>query len=108
MHIRLDDLLANKEEDSFSTQRYYDTSIPHRFIGLKRLLSDLSALGYHAHLQAPHVFPTLGLLTPLAMENLPEQHRIRYAPSVLFGAGQADHNQLRGNQLLGSTSRSTS
>ena len=84
-HILLDDLLANSEEDTFSRQRYYETMIPHRFIGLARLRAELAERGYRLMVQVPHASPVFGVLQPLPMEALPAAHRIRYAVSLLLG-----------------------
>jgi putative methyltransferase (TIGR04325 family) len=84
-HVLLDDLLANAEHDTYSRQRYYDLAMPHRFIGLRQLTSELQELGYRTYINTPHPSPILGVFQPLPMENLPATHRIRYASSVLFG-----------------------
>ncbi len=81
-HVLLDDLLAAPDDDWFSTQCNYDVTIPHRFIGLNRILRDLDEVGYDLRLCAPHQSPIRGLVGALPMTNLPAALRIRQASSV--------------------------
>jgi putative methyltransferase (TIGR04325 family) len=83
-HVLLDDLLANADADSFSTQRYYDTAMPHRFVGLARLRADMRDCGYRMIVAVPHLSPIRGVLGELPMSNLPPSFRVRYSSSVLF------------------------
>jgi putative methyltransferase (TIGR04325 family) len=83
-YILLDDLLAKGKEDFFSTQAYYETAIPHRFLGLQRLFSDMSSIGYHLLLSAPFASPVLALMKPLPMENFPEAFQLRHALTLLL------------------------
>ncbi len=83
-YIFLEDLYAKGEADFFGTQSYYDTAIPHRFIGLGNLLKDLSSMGYHELVQSPYASPILGVMKPLPMENFPEKFQLRYTLSILL------------------------
>lgn len=80
--IFLEDCIAKGEKDFFSTQRYYDSSIPYRFIGLHKMLKELT--GYAEVARFPYVAPILGMTTPLVMGNFPEVYRTRYASSILM------------------------
>lgn len=92
-YILLDDLLAKGAKDYFSTQVYYDTYLPHRFLGLQQLSSVLSKLGYSQLLSAPFTSPILGVLKPLPMENLPAEYRLQYSLSMLWKRGSKLSNQ---------------
>jgi putative methyltransferase (TIGR04325 family) len=83
-YILLDDLLAMGENDFFATQTYYHTAIPHRFLGLQRLLSDAASAGYEPLASTPFASPILGAMNPLPMDNFPEEFRLRYSLSVLL------------------------
>jgi putative methyltransferase (TIGR04325 family) len=83
-YILLDDLLAKGDDDFFATQNYYHTAIPHRFLGLRRLLSDAAGAGYVPLLSTPFASPILGAMRPLPMNNFPEEFRLRYSLSVLL------------------------
>jgi putative methyltransferase (TIGR04325 family) len=83
-YVLLDDLAARGDEDFFSTQAYYDTTIPTRFLGWTRLMSDLSGAGYANTLAAPYPAAIHGKIQPLPMDNFPEEYRIRHSWSLLF------------------------
>lgn len=83
-HVLLDDLFANDDHDSYSTQVYYGVVMPHRFIGVANLSEQMDRLGYVTRLRAAFSYPVRGVLGPLPMENLPPDFRVRYASSVLF------------------------
>lgn len=83
-YILLDDLLAKGEKDFFSTQTYYETAIPHRFLGLQQLFHELGGIGYQPLLSAPFASPILGLMKPLPMENFPEAFQLRHSLTVLL------------------------
>lgn len=83
-YILLDDLLAKGETDFFSTQANYDTPMPHRFLGLRQLHSELRSVGYQPMLAVPFASPILGLVKPLPMENFPEKFQLRHSVSVLL------------------------
>lgn len=83
-HILLDDLLGKGDEDFFTTQAYYGAAIPHRFVGLGRLVSDVTAAGYELLVSAPFASPIVGILKPLPMENFPVELQVRHAVSLLF------------------------
>jgi putative methyltransferase (TIGR04325 family) len=96
LYVLLDDLFANDDLDSFSTQVYYGVAMPHRFIGLAKLRDEMDHLGYVARLRAPFTYPIRGVVGPLPMENLPKEFRVKYASSVLFErkqgrGGHRDH-----------------
>ena len=82
--VFLEDTLAKGEEDFFATQSYYNSAIPHRFLGLENLLMDLSSKGYQELVRCPYVSPILGVMKPLSMENFPEEHQLQYSVSILL------------------------
>lgn len=81
-YIFLEDCIAKGDKDFFSTQKYYGSSIPYRFIGMKNLLRELT--GYEEVVKYPYSAPILGVMAPLEMGNFPEANRVRYAWSVLL------------------------
>jgi len=81
-YIYLEDCIAKGEKDFFSTQKYYDSIIPYRFIGMNKLLKELT--GYEEVVKYPYSAPILGVMAPLEMGNFPEANRIRYAWSILL------------------------
>jgi putative methyltransferase (TIGR04325 family) len=83
-YIFLEDLYAKGEEDFFGTQNYYDQAIPVRFIGLGKLLLELSSLGYQLLLQYPYTSPIHGVIKPLPMENYPATFQLHYSLSILL------------------------
>ncbi len=83
-HILLDDLLAKGDTDFFSTQAYYGTDIPHRFLGMNQLVGNLKSVGYRLAFSAPFASPILGRIGPLPMENFPEAFRLRHSLTALF------------------------
>jgi putative methyltransferase (TIGR04325 family) len=83
-HILLDDLLATDGDDFFTTQLYYDTVIPCRFVGLDRLTAELEGIGYTRLMAVPFATPILGMVKPLPMENFPAERRVSHPLSVLF------------------------
>ena len=82
--ILLDDLVAHGDDDFFTTQTYFDSAIPYRFIGLGQLLRDLSELGYRGVLRGPYASPIRGAVDPFEMSNFPEEKRIRYSSTLLL------------------------
>jgi putative methyltransferase (TIGR04325 family) len=81
-YIFLEDCIAKGDKDFFSTQKYYGSSIPHRFIGMNKLLKELN--GYEEVVKYPYSAPILGVIAPLEMGNFPAANRIRYAWSILL------------------------
>ena len=81
-YIYLEDCIAKGEKDFFSTQKYYDSIIPYRFIGMNKLLKELT--GYEEVVKYPYSAPILGVMAPLEMGNFPAANRIRYAWSILL------------------------
>lgn len=82
--ILLEDLYAKGEDDFFSTQSYYGSAIPYRFIGLQKLLKELSAIGYTELVRYPYASPIFGVIKPLEMGNFPEAKQLRYSFSILL------------------------
>lgn len=90
--IFLEDTLAKGENDYFTTQSYYNTAIPHRFIGLEKLINDLSLKGYQELTRCPYVSPVLGVIKPLLMDNFPKELQVRYSVSILLKKVKSDEN----------------
>jgi hypothetical protein len=68
-----------------STLQYFGGSaIPYRFLGLNKLLQELSHYGYTAVTQLPYASPVLGVIKPLEMGNFPEAKQLRYSSSILL------------------------
>lgn len=82
--ILLEDVIAKGEEDFFSVQSYYDSAIPYRFIGLYKLLKELSHSGYIELARYPYASPIFGVIKPLEMGNFPESKQLRYSSSILL------------------------
>ena len=83
-YILLDDLVAKGDDDFFSVQPYHGCAMPVRFIGLKRLLQELSDSGYVEIARYPYASPIGGVVKPLEMGNFPGKNRIRYSLSVFL------------------------
>ena len=83
-YILLDELVAKGEKDFFTTQSYYQTAIPYRFLGLQQLLADLNRAGFQCLLSTPFASPIRGMTSPLPMENFPEAFRLRHSISLLL------------------------
>lgn len=83
-YILLDDLVAKGKSDYFSTQNYWGTSIPYRFLGLQQLLLDLESVGYKKLIIAPYMSPIKGMIKPFPMENFPEIYKLQYSLSILL------------------------
>ena len=78
-YIFLEDTIGKSDQDLFSCQKFYDSRLPYRFIGLRKLLQELA--GYAEILRFPYASSTLGVMKPLPMKNFHESKRIRYASS---------------------------
>ncbi len=85
--IFLEDTLGTGEKDFFTIQPYYNSAIPHRFIGLGNLLKDLSSKDYQELARCPYASPIFGVMKPLSMENFPEDLQLRYSVSILLKKG---------------------
>lgn len=83
-YILLEDLIAKDEGEFFSLQSHRDSSIPYRFLGLNKLLSELSCAGYTAIVRYPYASPVLGVIKPFEMSNFPEENQLRYSSSYLL------------------------
>jgi putative methyltransferase (TIGR04325 family) len=81
-YIFLEDTVGKKKKEFFSTQRYYNSKIPYRFISLHKMIKELG--GYAEVARFPYATPIHGLITPLGMENFTKENRIRYASSILM------------------------
>lgn|GEM_PF-2848070 len=82
--ILLEDVVATGEEDFFSVQSYWDSAIPYRFLGLHKLLQELSHSGYIELARYPYASPILGVIKPFEMGNFPEAKQLRYSSSILL------------------------
>lgn len=87
--IFLEDIMAKGEEDFFTTQSFYNSAIPYRFIGLNKLLQDMASLGYQESFICPYASPVLGVIKPFDMENFPEDKRLRYSLSIFLSKSGA-------------------
>jgi putative methyltransferase (TIGR04325 family) len=83
-YILLEDLIAKDKDDFFSVQAFYNSGIPYRFIGLKKLLSELSYSGYIEIARYPYASPILGVIKPFEMGNFPREKQLRYSLSILL------------------------
>ncbi|RLS97967.1 MAG: hypothetical protein DWI13_03575 [Planctomycetota bacterium] len=83
-YILLEDLVVKGEDDFFSVQSYRGSAIPYRFLGLQKLLKELSSSGYKELVRYPYVSPVLGVIKPLEMGNFPEENQLRYSQSILL------------------------
>jgi putative methyltransferase (TIGR04325 family) len=81
-YIFLEDCAAHGDKDFFSTQNYHGSCLPYRFIGLKKLLTELS--GYMELSRNPYLSPIQGVTDLLEMGNFPKTNRLRYTSSVLL------------------------
>ena len=82
--ILLEDLVVKGEDDFFSVQSFRDSAIPYRFLGLHKLLQELSHSGYIESLRYPYASPVLGAIKPLEMGNFPESKQLRYSSNILL------------------------
>ena len=82
--ILLEDLVVKGEDDFFTVQSYPGADIPYRFIGLHKLLRELSRAGYQELIRYPYASPILGVIKPFEMGNFPEENQLRYSSSILF------------------------
>ena len=87
--ILLEDLVAKGDDDFFSVQAYPGGGIPYRFLGLRKLLDELLDGGYSELLRSPYASPILGVIKPLAMDNLPQINQLRYSLSILLKKSEA-------------------
>ena len=83
-YILLEDLVVKSEDDFFSVQSYRGSAIPYRFLGLQKLLKELSCSGYKELARYPYFSPVLGVIKPLEMSNFPEENQLRYSQSILL------------------------
>jgi putative methyltransferase (TIGR04325 family) len=83
-YVFLEDVVAKNSNDWFTTQAYFDAPIPYRFLGLQRLIDDLSRIGYHELARCPYGSPVFGTVKPFEMLNFPEHQRLQYSLSLLF------------------------
>lgn len=82
--ILLEDLVAKSEDDFFSVQAYWGSAIPFRFLGLHKLLQELSSSGYTELVRYPYASPILGVIKPFEMGNFPAAKQLRYSCSILL------------------------
>lgn len=83
-YILLEDLIAKGDDDFFSVQNFYNSGISYRFLGLKKLLSELTYSGYTERVRYPYASPFSGVIKPFVMDNFPSEKQIRYSLSILF------------------------
>jgi putative methyltransferase (TIGR04325 family) len=83
-YILLEDLNAKGENDFFTVQTFYNSGIPYRFLGLNKLLSELSFSGYSEIVRYPYASPILGVIKPFEMSNFPQEKQLRYSLSILL------------------------
>ena len=83
-YILLEDLAAKGEDDFFSVQSFSGSAIPYRFLGLQKLLKELSSSGYKELVRYPYASPILGVIKPFEMANFPEAKQLRYSQSILL------------------------
>lgn len=82
--ILLEDLVVKGEDDFFTVQSFRSSAIPYRFLGLHKLLRELSHSGYIELVQYPYSSPVLGVIKPFEMSNFPEAKQLRYSSSILL------------------------
>lgn len=82
--ILLEEVVAKGNDDFFSLQSHRDSAIPYRFIGLHKLLQELSHSGYMELVRYPYASPVLGIIKPFEMGNFPEAKQLRYSSSILL------------------------
>jgi putative methyltransferase (TIGR04325 family) len=82
--IFLEDLVAKAENDYFSVQSFHGSAIPYRFLGLQKLLKELSSSGYKELVRCPYASPALGVIKPFEMGNFTEENQLRYSQSILL------------------------
>lgn len=82
--ILLEDLVVKGEDDFFTLQSFRSSAIPYRFIGLHKLLRELSHSGYMELIRYPYASPVNGAIKPLEMGNFPEAKQLRYSSGILL------------------------
>ena len=85
-YLLFDDLFAGDIPDYFTTQKYYDTSIPVRFINFTEFNNILRQNDYELLCSLPYYTKFFNDYKPLPMSNFPVKYRIRYSKSVLYEA----------------------
>lgn len=83
-YIFLEELMGKGDDDFYTIQKFYNSGMPYRFIGLSKLLRELSLEGYCEIVRYPYPSPVLGLIKPFEMSNFPDKMQIRYAVSILL------------------------
>lgn len=91
--ILLEDLVVKDEDDFFSVQSFRGSAIPYRFLGLHKLLRELSNSGYVELVRCPYASPVFGVITPFEMGNFPEAKQLRYSSSILLKKLRGDESQ---------------
>lgn len=82
--VLLEDLVVKGEDDFFSVQSFRGSAIPYRFLGLNKLLQELSHSGYTELVWYPYASPAHGVIKPFEMGNFPEAKQLRYSSSILL------------------------
>lgn len=83
-YLLFDDLFAGDIPDYITIQKYYDSSIPIRFMNFTKFNSFLSHINYRILFEMPYYTKFFGSYMPQPMSNFPKRYRIRYSKSILY------------------------
>jgi len=82
--ILLDDVPAGSNPDFVSIQRYYSSTVPHRFFCESNLTKLFAELGLNIHYQGIYFGSILGKIDGYPMDNFPASHRITFSRTYLL------------------------
>ena len=83
-YILFDDLYAGDIPNFISTQKYYESLIPHRFFNVESFIEEVEKHNYQLQLKQKHNSPVLGKSDVLPMTNFPLEFQLDYACTLLF------------------------
>jgi len=82
--LYLENLAAGDMESFVTTQNYYGSRIPYRFLNVREVISELENREYRLILKSPYFGKILGQYGRLPMDNFAQHRRLPYACSLLF------------------------
>jgi putative methyltransferase (TIGR04325 family) len=83
-YILLAGLLAGEIKPFVTTQNYYGSKIPVRFLNINEVIQNMESLNYRLSYKSLHFSKRLGKEGPLPMDNFPLENRLKHPCQLLF------------------------
>jgi putative methyltransferase (TIGR04325 family) len=83
-YFLFDGLVAGNIPTFATVQKYYDESIPYRFLNLIEVIDQMKSLSYGLLFKSARVEKIFGKEQPIPMQNFPRKYRLRNTCNLLF------------------------